>query len=668
MKKVTIDYIHLRNFRICKDKIFEFKGKSFDIFGANGTGKTTIFDAVCWLLFGKDSRGQAAFDIKELSENGEPKHKLEHEVEAVFDVNGKKVKLRRILTESWTKKRDTGVSELTGHTTSYCVNDVPDIKQADYKEIISQIATEESFKLLTSSIYFNEQLKWPDRRRILIELCGDITDKEVISSNSSLKTLPDILEGRSIDDHKKIIKSKRDKLEKEKNGIEPSIKENERNIVTIGQDGATSAMFEIERLEREIKTKNIKLLQLQSGGAVAEKQNELRTIQAEMLNIQTNARKLVQDKINSQENTKRVLHGKFIDIESEIITQNNIISQNDRIIKNNTSEMIRLKEDWFRVNDIKFEYTPKGACPSCGALSEYQVNFSEEKALADFNLSKSERLIKINEAGKNLKSQVEVAHQEMERAKAQLTALKTEKAKLETNIEAIDKALLDLQDEMDEYKNNHDYQEKEIREAEINNEITALKNGQQIDIDPIKQKISELESERDIYKEKISLFEKWQESKKRIKELQAKEKSLAADLEKLAEEAYLCEQFTKTQTNLLNDQVNNKFGLARFKLFDSPIKGESSPTCQTTYHGAPYETALSNGERIIIGLDIIKTLSEYYGLSLPLFIDNAESVTSFPEMDCQTIKLIANVKDKKLRIEPASGQVAERHAEQLALV
>ena len=66
--------------------------------------------------------------------------------------------------------------------------------------------------------------------------------------------------------------------------------------------------------------------------------------------------------------------------------------------------------------------------------------------------------------------------------------------------------------------------------------------------------------------------------------------------------------------------------------------------------GVPYRS-MNNGSRVNAGLDVIRTLSEHYGMRVPLFIDNAESVTGLLPVGSQTVRLVVSAGDKKLRCE-----------------
>ena len=153
--------------KLTKLELLNFKGlKSFAINinddvvirGDNATGKTTVFDSVCWLLFGKDSLDRADFEIKTL-DGGEPIHKVNHEVTGTFTLDeGGTVELKRVYREKYSSPRGGEVT-LTGHTTDYFVDGVPK-KEKEYKEIVNSLVDENIFKLITNPLYFNETYSW----------------------------------------------------------------------------------------------------------------------------------------------------------------------------------------------------------------------------------------------------------------------------------------------------------------------------------------------------------------------------------------------------------------------------------------------------------------------------------------------------------------------------
>ena len=137
----------------------------------------------------------------------------------------------------------------------------------------------------------------------------------------------------------------------------------------------------------------------------------------------------------------------------------------------------------------------------------------------------------------------------------------------------------------------------------------------------------------------------------RIEQLKAEQREVSqkvADQENMID---LLEEFIREKMKKISENINGKFNTVSWKLFDMQINGGMKECCECTVNGVPYST-LNSGHRIIAGLDIIQSLSELYGTTAPIFIDNAESVnkTNIPAMNTQMILLEVS-EDKQLRME-----------------
>src|SRR5690625_810803 len=263
MRKIQLLNLKLVNFKGIKSFQVDFNGNDTKVFGENGTGKTTLFDAFVWLLFNKDSNNSSNFDIKTLDKDGNVIHKLDHEVEATLLVDGKELILKKVYKERWTKQRGSATESFSGHTTDYYINGVPS-KKKDYDETIAETLDENIFKLLTSPAYFNENMHWTERRNLLLEIAGDITDEDVIASRKDLAKLLDVLNGNSIEDHKKIIAAKRREINKKIEEIPTRIDEIHRNLPDISSLDEEKIKSEIDKLsfaieEKENEINNIRL-------------------------------------------------------------------------------------------------------------------------------------------------------------------------------------------------------------------------------------------------------------------------------------------------------------------------------------------------------------------------------------------------------------------------
>jgi molybdopterin converting factor small subunit len=270
----------LNNFKGIKSFALKPQGKDINIYGDNATGKTTLADAFMWLLFDKDSQNRKDFQIKTLGQDGEPEHGLEHSVEAVLELeNGKRITLKKVFKEKWTKKRGSATAEFTGHTTDHFIDGVP-AKKKEYDEKIAEIADEQIFRLLTDPAYFNQQLHWQKRRELLLEVCGDVSDAEVIASKADLSKLADILGNRTIEQHRKVIQARRSEINKELQKIPVRIDEVERGLPDISDIANPNELpNDIAKLREQLKKKQEELAQARAGGQVAELTKRLREVE-----------------------------------------------------------------------------------------------------------------------------------------------------------------------------------------------------------------------------------------------------------------------------------------------------------------------------------------------------------------------------------------------------
>ena len=126
-----------------------------------------------------------------------------------------------------------------------------------------------------------------------------------------------------------------------------------------------------------------------------------------------------------------------------------------------------------------------------------------------------------------------------------------------------------------------------------------------------------------------------------MSELEAKQAELSEEKMKLDEASYLMDEFVKAKVNMLEESINARFKLARFKMFNVMLNGNVEECCETTYKGVPYRS-MNNAARINVGLDIINALTSYFKVTAPVFIDNAEAVTEFVSVNSQTIKLVVD--------------------------
>ncbi|MDW7675742.1 MAG: AAA family ATPase, partial [Bacillota bacterium] len=599
----------LTNFKGIKDFTLNAGGQSQSVFGANGTGKTTLFDAFTWLLFDKDSQGKKDFDIKTIDASGKVIHGLNHEVEAVFYLDARTLTLKKVYAEKWTKKRGSATAEFTGHTTDHFIDGVP-VSKSEYTAKIAEIVDESIFKLLTSPSYFNEQLHWQERRRILLEVCGDLTDEEVIASDKKLIKLPDILQGRKLEDHRKVIASRRAEINKELEKIPVRIDETSRGLLDITNLVPEALESDIAKLQVLIKDKQQEISRIENGGEVAEKRKILAEIDGELLKIKTNHRSQFDGLIIEKQKSLNDIKGRVFDITREIEDCQSAIAQNNCTVENLEAKLIQLRSRWSEVDSRQLDYQQDDNCPTCGqSLPEEKLAEAREKALARFNHTKAEELQRISIEGKQGKAEVDRLKTENAELQRKIDVAQKTLAATEETIQLIQSEITDLLEQADNYTQNSSYIEKLKEKDKLNNQIQELQTGTQDAISRLLGEIVEIEASIGTLRQAQTKVEQRKHGEMRIEELKAQEKQLAAEFEKLEGELYLTEEFIRSKVKLLEERINSKFKYARFKLFDIQVNGGVSECCETLYQGVPYSSGLNNAARINVGIDIINTLA-----------------------------------------------------------
>ena len=647
MKEIRLMQLKLKNFKGIKDLTIDFKGKSTNIFGANATGKTTVFDAFKWVLFDKDSTDRKNFSIKTLDSNNNQIHFLEHEVELTLKVNGIDTIFRKMLKEKWVKKRGQADQEYSGNETSYWIDEVPTSKK-EYEDRISNIINENLFKLVTDALYFNN-MTWQDKREILLKIANvSINDEDILRSNEELQILLDKLEGRTIKDYEKVIEAKIKTLKDNISKIPVRIDEatmnlsNTEELETIDfenlKENKASLQLEIEKIDnifldfQKRATENNNLLNLLST-----KKIELNSLQNELENeqkIKLSNRKIeISNKINEINNK---IHQKQINIESMELSISNFEKQRNE-----------LREKWNEVNNRQFEEpTSEFLCPTCKQeLPETQKEQKISELRNNFTKQKQSELDNINAQGTKAKENQEKYESELNSSKEQLDTFQKELEILNKEIIQVDDDINSLQ--VANYKNNEDYikllNEVEQLEKQVAN-ITSISAD-----DGLKEQKSKAQAEIEKINSLFARKENIEKTQARITELEKQEEELGQQMQSLEQQQYLIEKFTVTKVELVEKAINSKFKVAKFKLFNTLINGSIEETCVTLINGVDFPDA-NHAAQILVGLDIIETLNNYYDISAPVFIDNSEAISSNYNINTQLIRLTVS-NDTSLRVE-----------------
>lgn len=628
--------LSLTNFKSIRQSSFEFDGENKIIFGDNATGKTTVFDSMCWLLFGKDSLDRSDFEIKTLV-NGEPIHKVNHEVEGEFiNDDGTQFTLKRVYREKYSNPRG-GDTKLTGHTTDYFINDVP-VKEKEYKAYINNLISDDVFKLITNPLYFNEQYSWQNRRKLLLEMCGNVDDETVIRNHGELRKLLSILNGRTVEEHKKIVAAKKAAINKELDMIPVRIDEAIRNKPEVQSDK--------EKLKADIETFNTGINQLEEEAAVIKNGLKETEVKSKIRNIKRTIDERRNQVLSDYDKEKTRLRDEY---ELALKKLKSIEQERDRLADHNyeTGQNIerenkrieKLKEEFNAFNNQEFDDVN---CPTCG---QPYPDAKREILKEAFNMQKATNLEewqKLIDSAENMKRSY-IEQEEIVAVK--IDGLTNQAEEQQQDYERKFKAYEELeQPDINKDSVYMDLQaqlfllESELDDTDTTNSYEAINK----DIEEMKGKRTQLVDELN----KHELIETIDE---RVKELERKQQQLANDKNELDEAMFLMDEFIKAKVDMLEQSINSHFEYARFKMFNVLVNGNIEECCETTYKGVPYRS-MNNAARMNVGLDIINALTKYFKVDAPVFIDNAEAVTSFIPCHSQVIQLFVDATFKELTV------------------
>lgn len=627
--------LNLQNFKGIKFGDFRFTNNTI-IRGDNATGKTTVFDALCWLLFGKDSLDRADFQIKTLK-NGEPVHNVNHMVQAAFDnEDGTGFTLKRIYREKYSNPRG-GEVKLTGHTTDYFINDVPS-KEKEYKAFINNMINEDVFKLITNPLFFNEQYTWQNRRKLLLEMCGDVDDASVINSKEELKRLTELLNGRSVDEQRKIIASKKTAINKELDMIPVRIDEAVKCKPT--------PLEAEQKLKDDIATIETAIKQLEEDKSViingldgAERTAKIREVKRKLADRKSQLMNEHTEKERRLEHEYKLSLVQLQMAESERDRYKDREYELDTQIKQEEARIDELQAEFDEFNQSQFN---KELCPTCGQelpASKY------EELQTKFNKSKAEKLEEwqaLIDSAKALKQnyieQKEIMQVKADGMSSQIEELSNNKDEKQKAMNEVGEVDLDNDVQVNDLK-------AELFMLELDEDNTSDDQLKRLD-----SKLSELADKRSTLQTELTKYDVIRDITKRINELEQEQQRLINEKNLVDETAFLLDEFVKAKVEMLEDTINKHFTITTFKMANVLVNGSVEDCCETMVDGVPYRS-LNNAARINAGIDIINALTKFYNVTAPVFIDNAEAVTKFVNCNSQTIKLIVDETCKELCVD-----------------
>ncbi len=646
MKEIKLNRLSLKHFKGLDSFDFEPLSKNTTVSGQNGSGKTTLADALLWLLFGKDTRG-AKLNPKPLDGNNKEKLGLEPTVEAELVVNGTAVTLKRVQEEKWNTPRGQLEKVRGSDTTKYTIDGVPTMEK-EWKAYLEKISAENILQMLFDSTFFMK-MNWKDRREILVNMTG-LTDEEIIAKNPELKGIEKIIKDHSIDDYRKILASQKKELKRQIDGLPARIQEVTDMFAKAKSDIGDLSPEEIQEqvFEYEADVSNLqnKLNSFAAGSASLDFQQELSSLKVKLAEAQsaylssTNMEtRSLQDDLNKQQrivNEIRSLRDEEENKKDKVIKK---FYELENFLTEHRNKYRTLKETAFDDH--------QKVCPTCSQeLPADQI----EEMISRFNQQKATDM-------ENNVAEGKAAKEKLLAFKATIADHEKESVRLEKSLSAAEDTLNKINAELIFIEGSTKKFEDTAQFKKIQDEINITQQkilNATSDTAAEEQELKEqIRQKRVLIAEAQAKFQRLaslSDYEDRIDELKQEDSKLKAQNQDVERYLFLLDDFTRNKVKCLEESINSKFELVKFKLFNILKNGGLEEVCEATYNGIEYGTSLNTGARINCDLDIINTLSKEFGLSVPVFVDNTESVNDLHPINSQMVELRVT-KNKNLKVE-----------------
>ena len=661
MKRVILKQLVLTNFKKHKSLIVNF-GEKTTISGDNRLGKSTVFDAFTWLLFGKDQFDRKDHEIFPIVDNVRL-DRVDAEVSGLLDVDGVQIRLKRILRQTWSRPRGKSEEVYKGNETLFSVND--DIKKAgEYKTIIDGLIDETIFKLITKPNAFLD-LNWAKQRDILFKIAEIESNEQIALGKPKYQELLNRVKeyahvvknivGDPMVEYKKNQKSRISKLKEALEDIQPRIDQTTR-LMPQAKD------FEaIERELHEVDAEIVSISKMLSDRSEAirgqytdiqEKQGQINALKTQQGEIVQQAKEKVQKDYyaanqfrNELGNSVDVALRKLVNKEAEKDELHALAQIVAKECQSVLKDIESLRTRWTAENEREYK-GQEGCliCPvfgtPCGdsvALDKHAE--AQEKANQEFLREKDIKLDEINQIGVAKTEKLKEINLRMEQVENSVKELTEEVVTLNNEYEQLKEQLANTPAQQPKEVIAEILPEWISLQEQINTISASIKEVKPVDNTDLTTKKQALNERRDDLKNQLADRELIAKHKEEVKRLELEGSNLTQLIADIEREVFLVEEFMKVKIDRVEQPINNLFETVRFKLFDTTNEGNEFEACiAVDLMGVPI-SATNTEAKVNTGLDIINALSKYFQVSAPIFCDEAESVNKYIPAGSQMVFL-----------------------------
>lgn len=675
--KAMLKSLHLENFKGTKDKTYEF-GKTTRVSGMNRLGKTTIATAWFWLLADKDYELVSNPDIRP-----DDVEECVPTVTAVLDVDGKEISIAKMQKRKVSKPDVNGISKVT-LTNTYEINSVPKTER-DFKADLEELGVSfDNFLVCSHPDVFTGQ-KQADMRKVLFKMASAKTDAEIAAISEDTSDVAKLLESYKFEEIEAINNASKKKAVEQLDAIPNQIIGLEKAKVDVDVAEQELAKADLERKITEVDRKIAG-----AGNAVESLRQEEMQLQFDMSGImQTMNRELS----NQRNNIEVELFGCTTELDRfkpTISLKEKQISDNVEAIADANAERKKLGEQYnaeyakafdetsYLFDESKWVFDESTTvCSLCGQtlpadkIEQLRADFEEKKAKAKadaermledakcrFAERKSSNLEEIRVKGDARKKRIENLTKDNADLQAVIDDLKEQEKKVAARKEDLSKQLAEIPEEAD-YTQNEEYVKLNTRHNEVLAEIERLQAADDAALAvALEEEKADLKSQLEEVNKIIAQAANNVRIDEQIADMQKKQREYEqakADAEKIL---YQLKEVSKRKNELLVEEINQHFGIVRWKLFDYQKNGEYKEICVPTVPDEKtgiykvFGKTTNTGREIEAKIDICNSFQKFFDMYVPIFLDGAESLNDeyIPAVDTQLI-LLTVTKDKQLKVE-----------------
>ena len=643
--------LRLENFKGIKSLNLNLDGKSASIYGTNATGKTTIADAVSWLLFDKPSTEEKSFSPKPRGRNGEEIHHVDSVVEGIFLTDVGVITLRKTYRENWVKKRGSVTETFSGHVTEYAIDEVATSKSQFTDRLEEILPRYDLAPAMLNPMYFPETMDWRQRRLLLLDICGDVSTEEVLDGDPELSELKELLRKPgaedqlyTVDEYRQIAKAQQKKLNDRLRELPARIDEAKNSMPDVDERQEENLRYARSRYEKAIKDKQEELAALKASGPALQIRQKIQELKMQLTQAAMEYRQRYSEEHAGEVQAIAELNGEILKLKYSA-DSSKLKTLEDRLASMRERRQ-QLTDDYMAAKAEA--YDGDGICPTCKQPLPAEML---ETAIANFNLRKSKRLEDIRRRVEERcsKTMIEAAEQEIQAYKDKAQQAAGQIQELQSRLDAMRSA----QTQPEPFEATGTYVSIQAQIKSLEDERADADGLLTDEVGKLQGTINVDQKQLDDINRSLALLSARRSQIARIQQLESELAECGKAYESYMHGLDLCDIYTKDRIAMLDGQINGKFKTVSFQLFEEQINGGISECCKVLVPGpgslVRFESA-NNAARINAGLEIIDALAAHYGRSLPVFVDNAESVVKLVDVDTQVIRLVVSEADSQLRV------------------